>query len=74
MLRIASISFIVPLIGEQPGVFGWLMMRNSSDVNGSIFVEPLTVRRSALTVGVYDDTAKSEIQEPGADFSSRVLP
>jgi len=65
---------VVPLIGEQPGVFGWLIMRSSEDGGGCTSREPLATRRSAPIVGVYDDTANSEMEEPGGDRSSDVFP
>jgi len=61
-------------MGEQPGVFGWLIMRNLVDSGGCMSAEPLTSRRRALTVGVYDDTTKSEAQEPCGDRASGVVP
>jgi len=54
---IASISFVVHGIGERPGVFGWLIMRSLDGDSGRTSVDALTFARSALTVGVYEDTA-----------------
>ena len=53
-------------------MFGWLMMRSLEDDDGrtSESTDALTFSKSALTVGVYDDTAKSEIQDAGGDRSS----
>jgi len=64
-------SSVVPGIRESPGVFGWLIMRSldNDDENGRALVGPFAFSKSALTVGVYDDTTKSETQDPGGGFS-----
>ena len=68
----ASTSFVVPGIGERPGVFGWLITRSFDDSRGRTPADNLNFDRSALTVGVYEDTAKSDMHDPGADVSFRL--
>jgi len=59
------ISAVVAGIGERPGVFGWLMIR-SFDGAGccTALLDTLSFWSSELTVGVYDEIAKSEMLEP----------
>lgn len=61
---ISFISFVVPGIGARPGVFGWLMI-SSLDHETFCAEEILFFSRSALTVGVYEDTPKDKIHDPG---------
>jgi len=63
------ISSVAPGSGEQPGEFGWLMIKSLEGDSDRTSTDLLTLSRSALTVGVYDDTAKSEIQEIRAGCS-----
>jgi len=61
------ISFVVSGIAEQPGVFGWLMIR-SFDVSGCCTLAgSLSFSVSELTVGMYEEIAKSKMHEPGGD-------
>ena len=46
-------------------MFGWLMMRSFDDSGGCALSDSLSFSRRELTVGVYEQTAKSEMQEPG---------
>ena len=65
------ISFVVSGIAEQPGVFSWLMIRSFDDAGCSL-AGFLSISISELTVGVYDEIAKSEMHEPGGDRSVRL--
>ena len=60
---------MVPGIRERPGVFGWLMISSFDDEGGWTSTGSLTFSRSALIVGVYEDIAKSEMQDPGGGRS-----
>jgi len=53
-------------MAEQPGVFGWLMIRSFDDV-GCTLRDSLNFSRSELMVGVYEEMTKLEMQEPGGD-------
>jgi len=66
------ISFVVSGIGEQPGVFGWLMIRSFDDANSCTRADSLSFCMSELTVGVYEEIAKSEMQKPGGDRPFRL--
>ena len=52
-------------MGGQPGVFGWLMIRIFDDASCCTFSDTLSFWSSELTVGVYEEIANSEMQEPG---------
>ena len=54
-------------IAERPGVFGWLMIRSFDDAGCCTFADSLSFSSKELTVGVYEEIAKSEMQEPGGD-------
>jgi len=71
IFQMASISFVVHGIGERPGVFGWLIIRSFDGGTGCTSAESLTLTRSELTVGVYEDIAKLERHELGAHVSFR---
>jgi len=58
------ISSVVAGIGEQRGVFGWLMIRSFDDAGCCILSDALSFWSRELTVGVYEESAKSEMQEP----------
>jgi len=62
-------SFVVSGIAEQPGVFGWLMIRTFEDAGCCSLAGFLSVSIRELTVGVYEEIAKSEMHEPGGDLS-----
>jgi len=64
------ISFVVAGIAEQPGVFGWLMIRSLDDAGCCILSDALSFWSSELTVGVYEEIAKLEMQEPDRDCPS----
>ena len=54
-------------IGERPGVFGWLMIRTLDDAGCRKLADFLSFSSNELTVGVYEEMAKSEMQNPGGD-------
>jgi len=65
------ISSIVPGSGAQPGVFGWLITSKLFGEISELCVSEdlLSFSSSALTVGVYEDTERAEIHDPGGGFS-----
>ena len=67
-----SASFVVAGIGERPGVFGWLMIRSFDDSGCCVLPDCLSFWRSELTVGVYEEIAKSEMHEPSGDRPFRL--
>ena len=67
VLHMQFISFVVSGIAEQPGVFGWLMIRSFDDVGCCTLAGSLSFSISELTVGIYEEIAKSERHEPGGD-------
>jgi len=58
---------VVAGIGERPGVFGWLMIRTLDDAGCRKLADFLSFSSNELTVGVYEEMAKSEMQNPGGD-------
>jgi len=71
IFEISLVSFVVPGSGVQPGVFGWLttsrLVGESSKF--SVSEDLLSFSSSELTVGVYEDTARSEMHDPSAGRS-----
>ena len=67
IFEMSPISFVVPGSGVQPGVFGWLTTsRLVGEISKFCMSEDLlTFSSSALTVGVYEDAARSEMHDPG---------
>jgi len=61
------ISFVVSGIAEQPGVFGWLMIRSFDEAGCCTLAGSFSFSISELTVGIYEEIAKSERHEPGGD-------
>jgi len=54
-------------IAERPGVFGWLMIRSFDDAGCCKLADFLSFSNKEVTVGVYEEMAKSEMQNPGGD-------
>jgi len=61
------ISFVVSGIAEQPGVFGWLMIRSFDEAGFCTLAGSFSFSISELTVDIYEEIAKSERHEPGGD-------
>jgi len=61
------ISRVVAGIGERPGVLGWLIIRSFDDAGCCKLADFLCFSSNELTVGVYEEMAKSEMQNPGGD-------
>jgi len=58
---------VVAGIAERPGVLGWLMIRSFEDAGFCTLADCLTFSSKELTVGVYEEMAKSEMHNPGGD-------
>ena len=59
----SCVSFLVEGMDKKPGVFGWLIRRRSGYLE--VVEEVLNILLRELTVGVYDETTKSETHCPG---------
>jgi hypothetical protein len=61
----AYVSFLVEGIDLRPGVLGWLIRRILADLEEVDDSDVVNLSLMEWIVGVYDETTKSEMQDPG---------